>query len=249
MSGFTGLPTATIKPLMHGIMAEFMDTPFPCVVYGINEDVLRLRAQPGGIGTAFGYVERGSVLLQVDGAVAGASAGQYFSLPVRDRMTVVAGPGDRAYMVMRCGYVGLGQVGGPAEKVGRLKYIDGCSDTLLIAPPLKGDPCFNLLHFPPGISQTKHTHPSVRAGLIHSGRGECFTNEGTFPLLPGSMFILAPDAVHAFYTKEEGMTLTVFHPDSDFGPTHEEHPMLNRTIVDGVSAKNIDAIRTKEIRE
>jgi hypothetical protein len=22
-----------------------------------------------------------------------------------------------------------------------------------------------------------------------------------------------------------------YHPDSDFGPTHENHPMVNRTIV------------------
>ena len=141
-------------------------------------------------------------------------------------------------------------VGGPVEDRGRLKYIDGCSDSLLISPPLKGDPCFNLLHFPAGIDQTRHTHPTIRAGLIHKGSGVCHTQSSTEPLTPGKMFILYPDAIHAFSTLEtEGMSLTVFHPDTDFGPTHEEHPMLNRTIVDGISARHIDAIRTKELVE
>ena len=45
------------------------------------------------------------------------------------------------------------------------------------------------------------------------------------------------------------MDLTVFHPDTDYGPTHENHPMLNRTIVEGVSAREIDKIRTKEIHQ
>src|SRR5262249_24436403 len=113
-------------------------------------------------------------------------------------------------------------------------YIDGCSDTLLVAPPLKGDPCFNLLHFPPKIMQTKHTHPSVRAGYIHEGRGRCWTANGCEPLLPGSMFLLFPDAIHAFETEESEMRLTFSHPDPDLGRTQEEHPMLNRTIVNGL---------------
>ena len=158
----------------------------------------------------------------------------------------MGGPG---YVVHRLGYAGLNQLGGPVERVGRLRYIDGCSDTLLLAPPLRGDPCLNLLHFPKGIDQTKHTHPSIRAGLIHDGSGYCHTATATEVLSAGTMFILYPDAIHAFATVEEGMTLTVFHPDSDFGPTHEEHPMLNRTIVDGVSAKHLDAIRTTAIVE
>jgi hypothetical protein len=41
------------------------------------------------------------------------------------------------------------------------------------------------------------------------------------------------------------MRVVAYHPDSDFGPQDEDHPMINRTIVDGVSASKIDAIRTK----
>ena len=42
------------------------------------------------------------------------------------------------------------------------------------------------------------------------------------------------------------MDVVAYHPDSDTGPTHDDHPMLNRTIVEGVSARDIDKIRTKE---
>ena len=42
------------------------------------------------------------------------------------------------------------------------------------------------------------------------------------------------------------MDVVAFHPDSDTGPQPDDHPMVNRTIVDGVSATNIAAIRTKD---
>jgi len=41
------------------------------------------------------------------------------------------------------------------------------------------------------------------------------------------------------------MDVIAFHPDSDFGATDIDHPMINRTIVDGVSANQIEEIRTK----
>jgi hypothetical protein len=41
------------------------------------------------------------------------------------------------------------------------------------------------------------------------------------------------------------MTVIAYHPDSDFGATHEDHPMINRTMVDGISAAKIDEIRTQ----
>lgn len=84
-------------------------------------------------------------------------------------------------------------VGGPIESVGRLRYIDGCTDSLLIAPIKKGDPCLNLLHFPPGVVQTMHTHPSIRIGLVAKGEGECVTPFGNVPLVAGSMFVIHPE--------------------------------------------------------
>jgi hypothetical protein len=41
------------------------------------------------------------------------------------------------------------------------------------------------------------------------------------------------------------MAVIAYHPDSDFGPTHEVRPMMNRTIVDDVSACLIEEIRTR----
>lgn len=234
-------PVADIRRLAHGMLADFNHTAHAAEVYGVDGNELAI----AGAGTAYGFVWRGafkhdhpSYPLILSGFV--------FSIPFVDGLSMVGGQG---YVVVRRGYHGVGAIVGPVEKVGRLKYIDGCSDSLLIGPPLVGDPCMNLLHFPPIINQTMHTHPSIRAGLIHSGRGFCRTASGKYPLNAGDMFILHPDAEHAFMTIDMPMTLTVFHPDTDVGPSHDNHPMLNRTIVEGVSAKDIERIKTKVIHQ
>lgn len=246
------MTAALIQKLAHGLMADFSEEEYAAKVYGYNRMAYEGSAKPLLLAeetvpsTAYGYVASGELTLDNgDGEPRTVKEGQYFCVPYQ--RLLIEGLA-RAFFASRLDYVGLPMVGGPVENRGRLKYIDGCSDSLLIGPPVMGDPCFNLLHFPPGIDQTKHTHPTIRAGLIHSGLGACHTAEGTEPLRPGDMFILFPEAIHAFSTVgTEGMTLTVFHPDTDMGPSHEDHPMLNRTIVDGTSAKDIDAIRTKEI--
>lgn len=153
-------------------------------------------------------------------------------------------------------------IGGEVEDEGRLKYIDGCTDSLLIPPVKMGDPCFNHLHFPKDIDQTMHTHPSHRIGMVTKGSGICKTPFGNLDLKKDMIFIIKewdgsvyskgldnkdyPNGLHAFKTtKKEGMDVVAFHPDSDFGATDVDHPMINRTIVDGVSASTIDDIRTK----
>jgi len=125
-------------------------------------------------------------------------------------------------------------------------FIDGCTDTLLVAPVRKGDPCLNHLHFPKSITQTQHTHPSVRTGIVYRGEGECVVKEGKVPLVTGYAFIVKTNTAHSFNTLSESMDVIAFHPDSDTGMTDDDHPMINRTIVDGVSAKYIDEIRTKK---
>ena len=61
--------------------------------------------------------------------------------------------------------------------------------------------------------------------------------------LDGKMY---PNGTHSFMTPEtNGMDVIAFHPDSDFGATDINHPMINRTIVDGVSANMLEDIRTK----
>lgn len=163
-------------------------------------------------------------------------------------------------VIERIGFKGMITYGGPIEEEGRLKYIDGCTDSLLVPPVKLGDPCLNHLHFPSGIDQTMHTHPSVRVGIIAGGRGWCITPFGVVPLRPGMVFVIheedGSEAVgldgemhkvgsHCFRTDDIGMEVVAWHPDSDFGPTDEEHPMISRTFVDGVSAKYIDSIKTK----
>jgi hypothetical protein len=152
-------------------------------------------------------------------------------------------------------------IGGVVEDTGRLKYIDGCTDSLLIPPVKKGNPCLNHLHFPKDIRQTPHTHPSHRVGLVIRGQGKCVTPFGDLPLNEGCIFVIKEydgllkavgldgkmyDAgTHKFDTNFSSMDVIAFHPDSDFGPEDEFHPMINRTIVNGISAKDIDQIRTK----
>jgi len=150
-------------------------------------------------------------------------------------------------IVMECeAYLPQFTIGGPIEAAGRLKYIDGCTDSLLLPPVKFGDPCFNALYFPSNINQTQHTHPSLRVGLVVSGRGECVTPEKIIPLEPDTAFVIETDGLHYFRTfAEKGMVVVAYHPDSDFGPKDENHPMVNRTIVEGVSANQIEAIRTK----
>jgi len=238
------MSTARVVDVEHGLMFDLSDSQYPSAVFGLCGCGRRLSVDTSG--TIYGYLLRGGCEFAVDDRVERVAEGRYFSFPFTRHMEAT----DSAvgFFVLRIGYFGLSCIGGPLEPRGRLKYIDGCSDTLLISPVIKGDPCFNLLHFPPGIDQTKHTHPSVRVGLIHDGRGLCHTDSGSEPLIAGKMFVLFPGAVHGFSTMgTDGMCLTVYHPDTDFGPSHNDHPMLNRTIVDGISARNIDAIQTKSI--
>lgn len=154
--------------------------------------------------------------------------------------------GAQGFVVAREDFVGFDQMVGPIEREGRLKYIDGCTDSLLIAPPRFGDPCLNLLYFPPSISQTPHTHPSNRIGMIASGRGRCVTPAGEIALEPGVVFLIPKDSEHSFFTDGSEMRVIAWHPDSDFGPRDADHPMINRTMVGGESAANLPAIQTDQ---
>ncbi len=114
---------------------------------------------------------------------------------------------------------------------GRLKYIDGCTDSLLISPVKMGMPCLNHLHFPKQVKQTFHTHPSYRAGIVAYGWGYAETNKGVVKISKGDCWIIPKDEVHRFITEDSEMGVIAYHPDSDFGPVDENHPMINRTII------------------
>jgi len=128
-------------------------------------------------------------------------------------------------------YHAIFSLGGPVEPEGRLRYIDGCTDTGLIAPFRLGDPCLNYLYFPPDTQQTAHTHPSHRVGAIYDGEGVCLTEKGPTPMRQGDVFIIPADALHWFSTEDSPMRIIVFHPDSEFGPTDELHQMREATLI------------------
>lgn len=118
------------------------------------------------------------------------------------------------------------------NKPGNLSYIDGCSNSNLVNPPRNGDPCTNYLYFPENISQTFHTHPSCRIGIVLSGSGEAHIGaDKILDLKQGDMFVLDRHVLHRFKTHESTMSLMVFHPDSDGGPVDEMNPMKTRTLI------------------
>jgi len=182
----------------------------------------------------FGMVTRGNPELREPGHPRWLlEPASYFLAPGPGRL---AGRDSAGLLVSVAGYRGLRQFGGPVGGPGRLQYIDGCSDTLLIAPPVWGEPCLNQLHIPPGVRQTPHTHPSVRLGVVLWGAGRCRTRDGVHELSPGLGWCIPEGCVHAFETDSESLEILAWHPDSDFGPTDAVHPMRNRTILAGEAA-------------
>lgn len=217
----------------------------------------------------YGFVYSGTTEIISDGRPKGSVAkGMYFSIagefiinPSCESKVILIEVLQDKGIYPKNKYKAVYTIGGPIEESGRLNYIDGCTDSLLIPPVKLGDPCFNHLHFPNNIEQTPHTHPSHRIGIVARGKGICVTPFGNLPLEEGMIFVIKEwDGVsfekaedgnvyeignHCFYTQSEGMDVIAFHPDSDFGPQDENHPMINRTIVKGISANSIDTIRTK----
>lgn len=237
MDATTISPSFTPLSLAHGLLDDMSTDDFPTVLSAWADGSLVLERNA----THFGYVYDGKPVVEVACGAFPLTPGMYFSVPGEG---VIRGNG-RGIVVSRIDYNGFFHIGGPIEDFGRLKYIDGCTDSLLIPPILLGDPCLNLLHFPPGVIQTQHTHPSIRVGLVTRGRGECETPAATVPLIPGTAFVIPAGGIHGFRTGESSMTVIAYHPDSDFGPTHDVHPMINRTIVGGISASQLADIRTK----
>jgi quercetin dioxygenase-like cupin family protein len=195
-------------------------------------------------GSVFGFVLDGeNITLRRSGRSYGLVPGSYFV--VNSGEAALNSPGGRILLVFQPETDCLFSLGGPIEWFGRLKYIDGCTDTLLIAPWRRGEACLNLLHIPPGVEQTMHTHPSDRIGVVVTGRGQCETPQGTVDLMPGLIWRIPADGLHRFRTDSDTVRIVAWHPDSDTGPTDDDHPMIRRTLVDGVSAAEIDAIRTR----
>lgn len=182
--------------------------------------------------SVYGY-SYGESLLTIDDKTYNLEKGQYFGLSVRDSLT--AEVQDKLFLVVRLGYIVPNTIGW-VEQRGRLSYIDGCSDSLLIFPARLGDASLNLLYFPSGIEQTFHRHPSIRLGCVIDGEGlreKGESNKITSTVLAkGTAFCLNEQERHRFKTTESSMTVIAFHPDGDWGPTDHNHTMLNRTYLD-----------------
>jgi len=241
------------KDDVHSLIGT-MDREFPSTLYAWSSNgVAGQLAIAEEQHTHIGYADQDATLHceRVTGTIP-INAGMYFAVPGPFTIS-----GGRGIAVRRHDWLGMQVIGGPVEFKGRLKYIDGCTDSLLIPPVKLGDPCFNLLYFPPGIDQTAHTHPSVRIGLVISGRGLCIYDPGAFAtsnpaasaeidLVPGMLFCIHTNGRHKFATPYgEHMRVVAYHPDSDVGPTDENHPMLRKTFVDGVSARDLPDIHTR----
>lgn len=180
----------------------------------------------------YGY-SFGNNTIQVNGVTHYLTAGQYFSFFIHDRVPEFACE-SKLFLVCRLGYKCQNTMGW-VETQGRLSYIDGCTDSLLIYPPRLGDPSLNLLYFPPGIDQTRHLHPSIRVGCVISGQGQSDVwKDGqlqTVPLTTGQNFCLEENEQHRFRTTDSHMRVIAWHPDGDWGPTDHNHSMLNRTYI------------------
>ena len=185
--------------------------------------------------TYYGFVQQGTGALELHEMRFDLREGMYFCVPGSFSLSGSC----RGILMSNANDRGVFQVGGPVETTGRLQYIDGCSDSLLISPPQVGLPCVNLLKIPPQTLQRFHTHPSFRFGIIIDGQGVCDSDNGSRNLTPGTVFYIPPDGSHRFRTTEKSLTVIAFHPDSDFGPDDRNHPMVNKTIVDGVSAAQL----------
>jgi hypothetical protein len=182
-----------------------------------------------GWATMFGFSFGNSSLL-IGKKEYNIKSNQYFSIPIRNE-DVTINPTDDLFAVFRLGFLGHDLVGTQdIKKQGKLSYIDGCSDSLMVYPPRLGDPTLNYLFFPTNTNQSLHTHPSLRIGCVIDGEG-ISAAEYVSSLTPGTFFCLEEHELHRFITKDKSMRVIAYHPDGDWGPTDENHTMLNRTYI------------------
>lgn len=234
------MTTLRAYSLKQNIVEDFSQSQFPTLFRTWQNNVIELP----NTGTHFGYVCHGSSDLSCQDKIGMFSlrSGMYFCLPGRG---TVGGENSSGIVITRLDYRGVFNLGGPIESQGRFAYIDGGTSSLLIPPIMLGDPCLNAMYFPPQIHQTLHTHPSDRIGVVVAGMGELETPQTSTNVQPNTIFYIPANQQHKFRTSENSLTLVVFHPESDAGFTHRNHPMLQRTMVNGVSAAELPQIQTK----
>ena len=174
---------------------------------GINDDLNIAIPDDGSI---YGYVASGT--LTVGDMV--IPQGHAFALP-QNYDKVTRSEDATVWVIARHGYRAQVVVTKPENK-GRLSYIDGCSDTLLVYPTRRGDGSLSLLYFPPNIDQSWHTHPSIRLGYVASGAGTAHWRDPqtgknmTKPLKAGDSFLLDEHCSHRFCTAGKEMLILLY---------------------------------------
>jgi hypothetical protein len=206
---------------------DMRDTMYPSYSLMVRASSANVQSSDIGWATAMGY-SYGEAMIRIRDRIIFLKKGEYFSFTVRNEDVYISTP-DKLFIVFRLGFLGHDIVG-KTERQGRLSYIDGCSDSLIVYPPRLGDASLNLLYFPKNINQSFHTHPSIRIGCVISGSGVSDTDIENF-LVEGSHFCLEQQELHRFRTDTSDMRVIAFHPDGDWGPTDENHTMLNRTYI------------------
>ena len=205
---------------------DMLDTMYPC----FGEKAVNLLYHTKPHSTIYGYIISGEA--EFPNGSKGVEKQYFCYWSAKSESIRFTG---EVIIFTKHGFKGQNSIGGPIEDSGRLVYIDTCSDSLLIYPPRMGDPSLNLLHFPAGVNQSFHIHPSIRLGIVVKGSGTAWIkNSGQYKnidLTEGVMFCIEEREVHRFTTSNEEMIVLAFHPDGDWGPTDHNHTMLNRTYL------------------
>jgi hypothetical protein len=206
------------------------DTMYPSYGFMVRSSFEVIERQKIGWATLMGY-SMCEASIKIGEKVHWLTKDQYFSFPIKDKDVAIDAFDGNVFGVFRLGFLGHNLIGSVDTMLpGKLSYIDGCSDSLLVYPPRLGDSSLNYLHFPQNIVQSYHTHPSIRIGCVIKGSG---ISDTTHPieLKEGMIFCLDEHELHRFKTSDYEMKIIAFHPDGDWGPTDENHIMLNRTYV------------------
>lgn len=206
---------------------DMRDTMYPSYSLMVRNSTADIKAKDISWSTAMGYSYGQAQIKNGDQYIL-LNPGDYFSFTVKENDVSISTM-DNLFIVFRLGFMGHNLIGKTDNK-GKLSYIDGCSDSLLVYPPRLGDASLNFLYFPKNINQSYHTHPSIRIGCVIGGRGVSDTDVPN-ELTEGAHFCLEEQELHRFRTEDSEMRIIAYHPDGDWGPTDENHTMINRTYV------------------
>ena len=144
----------------HNDSLDALDTMYPSITIFLSADVSKAGTAHS---TTYGYLLSGKAVFFANGQNWHLQEGNYFAF--HGCFSVSNSEDLQLWTVTKVGYKCMPMVG-QVEENGRLSYIDGCSDSVLVSMPRMGDPVLNYLHFPSGIYQTQHTHPSIRMGVV-----------------------------------------------------------------------------------